>query len=118
MNTDYPKDEIEKTRKKGKLLHETRQTHTDAEGRPNGELHIFEERDGGFRVWINTGVADFDGICIGTGLTYDQAIADAVEVVEWMESMLQGPPPARYTRETPAGIEEAATPIGPWRRRV
>lgn len=44
-------------------------------------------------VWLNTGVADFDGLCIGIGPTRDAAVADAVKVLEWAEGVLQGPPP-------------------------
>lgn len=88
MNANYPKPEIEKAKPK----------------RPSGEfygmpphaqpeLHVYREDDGGYAVWLNTGVANFDGLCIGTGASRQAAITEAVAVAEWIENMLQGPPP-------------------------
>jgi len=43
-------------------------------------LHIF--LDGGhWQVWLNTEVADFDGLCIGSGRTREAAIKDAQRVL-------------------------------------
>lgn len=33
-------------------------------------------------VWLNTPVADFDGICIGGGESHRAAVADAIETME------------------------------------
>lgn len=57
-------------------------------------LHIFGDEDDGYEVWINTGVCDFDGICVGCGATRQEAIADAVLALERGVELLQGPPPA------------------------
>jgi hypothetical protein len=67
----------------------------DESGQP--KLHVFQQdgppRPYEWAVWLNTGVSDFDGLCIGIGATRDEAIADAVKVLEWATERLQGPPP-------------------------
>lgn len=63
------------------------------------ELHIYEEDDGSWAVWINTGVSDFDGLCIATGATRDDAVKEAVQVIEWVESVLQAPRPTLLDRK-------------------
>lgn len=76
---------------KQKELNEERYEHPD-KGQP--ELHVYEDNHTGeWCVWLNTGIADHDGLCIGHGSTRQEAIADAVNVVEWAEGELQGPPP-------------------------
>jgi hypothetical protein len=57
-------------------------------------LHIFQDGgDGGdWVVWLNTEVSDFDGLVIGIGKTRDEAVAQAVAVVECIERTLQGGP--------------------------
>lgn len=71
---------------------ETRQRipHPDR-GQP--ELHLVEDPDGHWEVWLNTGVSDYDGLVIGVGDTRDDAIRDAVGVAEWAERELQQPAP-------------------------
>lgn len=43
-------------------------------------LHIRQEGDNDYEVWLNTESQDFDGLCIGCGSTEDAAMKDA-EVV-------------------------------------
>jgi hypothetical protein len=58
---------------------------------PTGEcLHIFQ-MDGEWEVWLNTEVSDFDGICVGSAVTRDEAVAAAVEVFEAALDRLQQP---------------------------
>lgn len=45
------------------------------------ELHVIGSTDD-VEVWLNTEVADFDGICIGGGESRKQAIADAITTLE------------------------------------
>lgn len=57
-------------------------------------LHVFQaeylSRD--WEVWLNTEVADFDGLCIGSAATREAAVAAAVEVLETALALLQRPP--------------------------
>lgn len=55
-------------------------------------LHIFSERDEWF-MWLNTGVADFDGVCIGTGDSRQEAAQDAADALEKALEVLNGPAP-------------------------
>lgn len=83
-------------RMKRKEPNEERYQHPD-HGQP--ELHVYQDAHSGeWSVWLNTGISDNDGLCIGHGSTRDEAVADAVNVVEWAEGELQGPPPALRTR--------------------
>lgn len=61
-------------------------------GNGQPELHVFGTDEDGWNVWLNTGIADFDGLVIGSGDTRQAAITDAVGVAEWIEATLQGPP--------------------------
>lgn len=45
------------------------------------ELHLSHDADG-FDVWLNTGVADFDGIYIAEGATIEEAMVSAAQVLE------------------------------------
>lgn len=58
------------------LLHDE---HLDLDG---NRVHITSEQAGDFEVWLNTGVSDFDGLCIGCGPTREQAVWDAAIVLE------------------------------------
>lgn len=55
-------------------------------------LHIAQDGDGSHEVWLNTEVADFDGIHIGGGPTRDAAVANAVATLEAAIEKLQEPP--------------------------
>ena len=55
------------------------------------ELCVISNDDGGVEVWLNTGVTDYDGLCIGTGDTRDAAVGDAVAALEWLTEALQRP---------------------------
>ena len=44
------------------------------------DLHIVGEQ-GDVEVWLNTKVADFDGIAIGGGETRGEAVRDAIETL-------------------------------------
>lgn len=83
---------------------EERRHHVSREPEPESEefheigvgyqLHIFKaEEDGEWVVWLNTEASDFDGLVIGKGKTRQEAVAEAMKVVEAMEAVLQGPPP-------------------------
>ena len=82
-------DEIEKVKRRQKQHQGERYQHPD-KGQP--ELHILQDDDGTWQVWLNTGIADFDGLVIGVGPTRQAAVADAVGVVEWSERTLQETP--------------------------
>jgi hypothetical protein len=47
------------------------------------ELHIFEDA-GEWEVWLNTGVSDFDGLCIAAEADRAKALGEAQRVLEWM----------------------------------
>lgn len=40
-------------------------------------LHVVQEEEGDFSVWLNTEVSDFDGLIIGQGPTRELAIENA-----------------------------------------
>lgn len=87
-------DEIEKPKPKNPKRAEEHYPAPDG-GQP--ELHIVKDLTDGVvtdvEVWLNTGTADYDGMCIGAGETRDDAIAQAVRSLEWIVATLQGPPP-------------------------
>jgi hypothetical protein len=61
---------------------------------PDGAwLHVFaeDESEDDWSVWLNAGDTDFSGMCIGTGATRDEAVADAVNGLEEAVARLQGP---------------------------
>lgn len=63
-------------------------------------VKIFDEGGGGpFAVWLDTEVADHDGLCIGLGDTRDAAVADAVKDLEARLAELQLPQSAFQTRD-------------------
>lgn len=41
------------------------------------EIHIVQDRGHAVEVWLDTEVAECDGLCIGTGSTRDEALAEA-----------------------------------------
>lgn len=46
-------------------------------------VHIRQEIGGpDFQVWLNTEAMDFDGLCVGSGWSREQAIDDALETFE------------------------------------
>ncbi len=108
---------------------EERFEHPD-KGQP--ELHVYQDgHTGEWTVWLNTGIADHDGLCVGHGTTRDEAVADAVSVLEWGADVLQGtpspaalvslgalPPPCwptkRYLRFMNGAWQEADDVAGPW----
>lgn len=64
---------------------------------PGYRLHVFKDGPQDWQVWLNTEVQNFDGLCIGTGPTYGDAVAAAVRCVETVERLLQGPPWIKVT---------------------
>lgn len=44
-------------------------------------LHLTNDNDGNFEVWLNTEVSDFDGLIIGAGYTRQAALLDAAQVI-------------------------------------
>lgn len=84
MNTDYPKPAIERPKRR-------KQEHYEADVHVPHALHVYEE-DGEYHVWLNTGVSDHDGLCIGIGLDRQTAVTQAVGSLEWALETLQGPP--------------------------
>lgn len=42
-----------------------------------------------WEVWVNTPVADFDGICVGGGMSRTDAIVDAVRTLELAAARLR-----------------------------
>lgn len=76
-------------------------------------LHI-AKRDGFHEVWLNTEVADFDGIYIGEGQARSEAVADAVKTLERAVELMQLP---RLTSEESALVISAiplqALPVQP-----
>lgn len=54
-------------------------------------LHIFK-RDDEWDIWLNTEDLCFTGLCIGTGKTRDEAVAQAVRALEAAVEELQKPP--------------------------
>lgn len=55
-------------------------------------VHVYKAADGAWDVWLNTEVADFDGLCLGSGPTRQVAVSRAVQVLEAATELLQGPP--------------------------
>lgn len=46
------------------------------------DLHIYSDAEDDWEVWLNTEVADFDGLCVGSGDSREKALADAAETLE------------------------------------
>ncbi len=58
-------------------------------------VHLVEDSWGAgthWEVWLDTDVGEQDGLCIGSGATRDQAVADAVTELEAALEELQHPP--------------------------
>lgn len=67
-------------------------------------LHVFG-LEGGWQVWLNTEVQDFDGLCIGTGTSRNGAIAEARKVLEACVEVLQTlPVVVSSRRDTPLDV--------------
>lgn len=64
----------------------------------SNRLHIISEMSNDFEVWLNTEIADFDGLCIGCGPTREKAVYDAAILLERA---------SRALRTTPAPMEDA-----------
>lgn len=62
-------------------------------------LHVFHDTSfaglGDWQVWLDTGIEELDGLCIGAGETRQAAVTDAVAHLEWALECLQGPPPQK-----------------------
>jgi hypothetical protein len=69
-------------------------------------LHV-AKRDGFYEVWLNTEVADFDGVHIGEGETREAAITDAVRTLESAAATLQLP----YLTKEDAQLVIGAIPL-------
>jgi hypothetical protein len=56
-------------------------------------LHVFEMPAGGgsWDVWLNTADATFTGVCVAVGMGRDEAVANAVQVLEEALAKLQEP---------------------------
>lgn len=52
-------------------------------------IHIF--RNGDWEVWVNCEDQNFSGLCVGTGSTRDEAVAEAVTALEAIVELLQRP---------------------------
>lgn len=63
--------------------------HLDLDGGAH-RLHVFQDIDDVWVVWLNTEASDFDGLILGMGGTRDEAVAQAVAVMESAERLLQG----------------------------
>lgn len=71
--------------------------HIDASRQP--ELHVIHEGDiiAGWSVWLNTGIADHDGLCLSAGAdTREAAMGEASAVLQRLADQLdrcivQGP---------------------------
>lgn len=66
-----------------KLLHDERIDFGD------NEIHVVSESANDFEVWLNTPIADFDGLCIGCGETREQAVKDAAIALEQASKALR-----------------------------
>lgn len=120
MNTNYPKDEVERVRVKSERVtiprspepgwhargdterrhHPAREDDATNEERatvPDAHsLHVFQDASAGdWCVWLNTDVSDFDGLTLSIGRTRDEAVAQAVAVLERAAEALQQPSPIR-----------------------
>lgn len=56
----------------------------------DNRIHIASDASGEFEVWLNTEVADYDGLCIGCGSTWHQAASQALETLEAGVRALRG----------------------------
>jgi hypothetical protein len=83
MRSDHRiEDEVEKVKsaRRGDLVLEL----------PGYHLHAAHER-GEWDVWLNTEVANYDGLILGQGRTLEDALAAAVATIEKIHDALQGP---------------------------
>ena len=51
-------------------------------------VHVYRE-GGQWRVWLNTEIGDFDGLCLGLGETRDAAVAQAIAALEAVTDYLR-----------------------------
>lgn len=54
-------------------------------------LHVCEMH-GEWEVWLNTEDMDFTGLCVSAGSTRQEAVTEAVRVLEAVTAKLQEPP--------------------------
>ena len=59
-----------------KLIHDE---HLELDG---NQIHVSAESENDWQVWLNTDVTDFDGLCIGCGESRQEAVADAIAVLD------------------------------------
>jgi hypothetical protein len=52
-------------------------------------VHIYKETENDWSVWLNTTVSDFDGLCVGSGVSRAQAISDTVTTLELIVARLR-----------------------------
>jgi hypothetical protein len=72
--------------------HEERHPVGEKPDRSQPQLHIFQSVND-WHVWLNTGIADNDGICLAIGPDRQAAVQEAANVAEAMLAALNGPPP-------------------------
>lgn len=77
-----------------KLLHDEHLT------LDSNRIHILSEVRDDFEVWLNTDVGEFDGLCIGCGVTREGAIADALDILRQGVSALGKAARVSTTAET------------------
>ena len=58
---------------------------------PQLRIHC-DDDSAAYEVWINPDGPEFSGLCIGTGDTRQEAVADAVKALEWALATLQETP--------------------------
>lgn len=68
-------------------------------------VHVFVMR-GEWEIWLNNEDHDFTGLCLAVGDTRDEALAQAVLILESAVERLQAPPP-RVSAQ-PCGCDPAA----------
>lgn len=56
----------------------------------SNQIHIVSESPNDYEVWLNSDVGDFDGLCIGYGVSREAAVADAIDVLEQGARALRG----------------------------
>ena len=54
------------------------------------EIHLMQDGAHAFEVWLDTEVAECDGLCIGVGSTRDEALAEAETDLQLALSELRG----------------------------
>lgn len=45
------------------------------------KIHVWRDPDGGHEVWLNTDIADFDGLCVASANERKPAIAEAIKAL-------------------------------------